>query len=149
MFRSCGVVCKTCGLLKRCQRNPVNVQVGRSVQKKRASKAKAVEQLAKETIKFSESIESLSVKRVAECDKKPEKTGSKKAVQQHETDDTIVLAKSQGKRNSEGISDAVGKKVPFLHLPADACLSLRLWPLTHTYHASPGPSPTYVEGIDI
>lgn len=98
----------------------MSLQVGKSVQKRRASKSKAVEQLAEKTIVFNESIASLSGEGVAVGDTEPGKADSKPGVQRTDVHDS----KGQGKRQPEVQSEANGKKVSLYHLPDDAMFCL-------------------------
>ena len=101
-----------------CSRGPVSLQVGKSVQKKRASKSRAVEQLAEKTIFFTESIASLSGGGVVEGGTKPAKTTTQPHVERKEVDAT----NGQGKRKPEDKPEVVGKKVLSYYLPCNALL---------------------------
>lgn len=89
------------------------MQVGRSVRKKRSSKAKAVEQLAEETITFSYPVASFPLEGAAAGDgtRSPQKAGSKK---QHQAGNTEH--KAQDKQDIEDVEKSSGTKVIVLHL---------------------------------
>lgn len=92
------------------------MQAGRSVRKKRASKVKAIEELAEEIIQFSEPIASLSAKVVAEKATQPEATGNEAGPrEQYQPEENTRHVKAQ-KRLPGEMSDSSGKKVLFLYL---------------------------------